>query len=57
MTRLFTTLKTRLDQRARYTRTLRELRRMSLNTALDLDIYRGDLRRIASEAVYGRARA
>ena len=38
MTRLFAMLKTRLDQRARYTRTLRELRRMSLNTALDLDI-------------------
>ncbi|MCA0960763.1 hypothetical protein [Salipiger bermudensis] len=57
MTRFFATLITRLDQRARYTRTLRELRRMSLNTALDLGISRGDLRRIASEAVYGRARA
>ncbi|WP_370048668.1 MULTISPECIES: hypothetical protein [Salipiger] len=57
MTRLIATLKTRLDQRARYKRTLRELRRMSLDTALDLDIYRGDLRRIASEAVYGQARA
>jgi uncharacterized protein YjiS (DUF1127 family) len=57
MTHLIATLKTRLDQRARYNRTLRELRRMSLDTALDLDIYRGDLRRIASEAVYGQARA
>jgi len=40
MTRLIATLRTRLDQRARYKRTLRELRRMSLDTALDLDIYR-----------------
>ncbi len=40
-------------QRARYRRTVAELSAMSLETALDLDIYRGDIRRIAHKAVYG----
>jgi len=57
MTHLIATLKTRLDQCACFNFCLRELRRMSIDTALDLDIYRGDLSRIASEAVYGQARA
>ncbi|MCR8549680.1 hypothetical protein M4578_17765 [Salipiger sp. P9] len=56
MTRLYQSLKARLGRRARYRRTLRELRALPLDTALDLDIYRGDARRIASEAVYGLSR-
>lgn len=55
MTRLYETLRDRLDRRARYRRTLRELRSLPLDTALDLDIYHGDARRIASQAVYGRS--
>lgn len=40
-------------KRAEYHRTVAELRRLPIDTALDLDIYRGDAERIASRAVYG----
>ncbi len=41
-------------QRARYRRTVAELRAISLDTSLDLDIHHGDIPRIARQAVYGR---
>ncbi len=44
---------TELKKRAEYHRTLRELRRLPLDTALDLDIYKGDAPAIAHRAVYG----
>ncbi|MEM9755920.1 MAG: hypothetical protein AAF914_08005 [Pseudomonadota bacterium] len=47
-------LQTALRRRAMYRRTVSELRAMPLNTALDLDIYRGDAERIARAAVYGQ---
>jgi len=40
-------------KRAAYQRTVRELSRLPIDTALDLDIYRGDVTRIAHRAVYG----
>jgi uncharacterized protein YjiS (DUF1127 family) len=36
-----------------YRRTAAELQKLDLDTALDLDIYRPDARRIARRAVYG----
>lgn len=46
-------LSTAARKRAAYTRTVSEIERMSLNTALDLEIYRPDARKIARRAVYG----
>ena len=40
-------------KRAAYYRTVAEIEAMSIDTALDLGIYRGDAHRIAHEAVYG----
>lgn len=57
MTHLYDSLKTRLERRAQYRRTLRELRSMPLDVALDLDIDQGDAQRIAARAVYGQASA
>ena len=45
---------TGLKKRAMYNRTVREIRNMPLDTALDLDIYPGDAERLAHRAVYGR---
>ncbi|MDJ0638862.1 MAG: hypothetical protein QNJ20_08510 [Paracoccaceae bacterium] len=45
---------TDLQKRRDYHRTLRELRRLPLDVALDLDIYPGDAKELASRAVYGR---
>ena len=42
-----------LQKRRDYLRTVRELRRLPLDTALDLDIYPGDAEKIAHRAVYG----
>lgn len=42
-----------LKKRAAYRRTVRELRRLPLDTALDLDLYPGDAEIIARRAVYG----
>ena len=36
-----------------YRRTLSELRALSTDSLLDLDMYRGDLKSIARNAVYG----
>ena len=41
-------------KRAAYYRTVAEIESMSVDTALDLGIYRGDAHRIARQAVYGR---
>jgi hypothetical protein len=47
-------LRNRLEKRAAYHRTVREIRAMPLDVALDLNIYQGDAERIAEEAVYGK---
>jgi len=43
-----------LKKRALYRQTVRELRSLPLDVALDLDIYSGDAEKIARHAVYGR---
>ena len=53
MTDLMTRLREIAARRARYNRTVAELRAMPLDVALDLDIYPGDAERIAARAVYG----
>ncbi len=50
---LLSTLQNRIAKRAEYRRTIKELRSLPLDVALDLDIYPGDAKRIASRAVYG----
>lgn len=42
-----------LKKRRAYRHTINELRRLPLDTALDLDIYKGDIKAIAHRAVYG----
>ncbi|MGY6695119.1 MAG: hypothetical protein ACXIUW_03690 [Roseinatronobacter sp.] len=54
MSTLLTTLQTRLKKRAAYLRTKAELENMPLEVAIDLDLYKPDAARLASEAVYGR---
>lgn len=54
MAHLMSSLRNRLEKRAAYHRTVREIRSMPLDVALDLNIYQGDAERIATEAVYGR---
>lgn len=44
---------TELQKRRSYMRTVRELRRLPLDVALDLEIYPGDAEKIAHRAVYG----
>jgi len=44
----------RLRKRVAYHRTIRGIRDMPLDVALDLDIYRGDAEKIAQRAIYGR---
>lgn len=43
-----------LKRRRDYNRTVRELRRLPMDVALDLGIYQGDARAIARRAVYGK---
>lgn len=50
---LISNLRTRVERRAAYNRTLRALRAMPLDTALDLDIDTAHADRIARQAVYG----
>lgn len=50
---LINSLRTRLDQRARYLRTLAELNTLSTREAADLGLDRADFARIARECVYG----
>ena len=47
------TLMTAARKRLQYARTKREIRSMSLDTALDLDIDRADAPRLARRAVWG----
>ena len=54
MAHLMSSMRDRLEKRAAYHRTVRELRSMPLDVALDLDIYPGDAEKIAAQAVYGR---
>jgi len=54
MTDLMTRIRAVAEKRARYQRTVSELKSMPLDVALDLDLYKGDAERIAREAVYGR---
>ncbi|WP_373356550.1 hypothetical protein [Pseudoroseicyclus sp. CXY001] len=49
----FTRLRTAFAKRAAYNRTVSEIRSLPLDIALDLDLYPGDAKRIAREAVYG----
>lgn len=53
MTPLLSRMRTGLAKRNAYRRTVAALRAMPLDTALDLDIYRGDAAKIARRAVYG----
>ena len=50
---VFANFRTAVQKRRAYNRTVAEIKGMSLDTALDLDIYRGDAEKIASRAVYG----
>ncbi|MEO0359199.1 MAG: hypothetical protein AAF386_13090 [Pseudomonadota bacterium] len=49
-----TNLSTAISKRRQYNRTVAALKSMSIDTALDLDLYQGDACRIASQVVYGR---
>ena len=46
-------IRSAFQMRAAYRRTKRDLERMPLDVALDLDLYPGDARQIARQAVYG----
>ena len=48
-----TRIRAAMERRRRYNRTVRELSSLPLDTALDLDLYRGDAHRIAQRVVYG----
>lgn len=54
MNAIIATIRERAEKRAAYIRTVRELRAMPLDVALDLDIYQPEAHRIAERAVYGR---
>lgn len=49
----FETLADRARKRATYRKTVAELKALPTDTALDLDIYKGDAEKIAYRAVYG----
>jgi hypothetical protein len=51
---LFETIRRNASRRASYARTVREIRNLPLDTALDLDIDRGNAEQIAYAAVYGK---
>ena len=53
MTTLLTEIQDRLRKRAAYRRTVRELRQMPLDTAIDLDFWHEDAEKLAARAVYG----
>lgn len=54
MAHFMSSLRDRLQKRAAYNRTVREIRSMPLDVALDLNIYPGDAEKIAAKAIYGR---
>ncbi|MEL6169049.1 MAG: hypothetical protein AAFR35_10185 [Pseudomonadota bacterium] len=53
MTGFYDRLMTAARKRAAYNRTVAEIEALPQNVALDLDIYPGDARKIARQAVYG----
>jgi hypothetical protein len=53
MTDLMTRIREIAAKRARYSRTVAELKALPLDVALDLDIDPGDAERLAARAVYG----
>jgi uncharacterized protein YjiS (DUF1127 family) len=53
MLAMFEQLMTAARNQVRYQRTRSELSRLPLDTRLDLDIYEGDIDRIARRAVWG----
>ncbi len=53
MANLIDTIRDIAARRIAYERTVAEIEAMSLDVALDLDIFREDARRIAREAIYG----
>jgi len=57
MASLMTRIREIADRRARYRRTVAELRALPLDVALDLDLHTGDAERIAARAVYGETAA
>lgn len=50
---LFTHLRSAMEKRAAYRRTLHELRGIPAHLADDLNIHPGDAERLAHQAVYG----
>ena len=50
---VLTTVRTAVQKRAAYTRLKHELSSMSLETAIDLGMFREDAGQIASKAIYG----
>ena len=54
MSTLFTRLISAVQKRVSYHRTVAELESLPLDTRLDLEIYSGDIPKIAAQAVYGR---
>ena len=57
MTSFMTRIRAAMERRRRYNRTAREIARLPLDVALDLNLYRGDAHRIARQAVYGAGMA
>lgn len=53
MKTLVSQVRTAARKRRAYMRTVSELRQLPLDAQLDLDLYAGDIRRIAHRAVYG----
>ena len=53
MSSFMTRIRAAAARRRRYNQTVREIETMPIDVALDLDLYRGDARRIARRAVYG----
>ena len=53
MSSIMTRIRTAAERRRRYSRTVREIQTMPIDVALDLDLHRGDARRIARRAIYG----
>jgi len=54
---LLNQIRTTVGNRLAYHRTVAALSDLPVDTALDLDIYKGDVRQIAHDAVYGPAAA
>ena len=51
---IFENIRDRASKARAYSRTVKELRSLPLDTQLDLNIYSGDIEKIAHKAVYGR---